>query len=324
MREQSSGQGRMKRKHATIAVRLVGAGLAVVFLWLTYRYFDGKALLRQLHLLFQRPDTLAWMLIIYGASFWLRALAWKSYVGKPISFIVYVKGIFFSLLINHIAPFKVGDIARVAVLAKQKDVSVDEAVHSVAVMRLLDMLVLCLLSAWGMYAYVHRFPAISATVVGVIGIIGVCAIAVLLLRKSDVEWIRKHHHMIKSALRGRRGVYMVSMIALSWLCEAVVIHEMTRVLGLPLSFLESVWINSITVSGQVFQIAPGGLGTYEAVMAFAITRIVPDWSGAYMAAMMTHAFKFVFSYLVGIAVLLMSPKDISFVRTPWKKGRERQ
>jgi glycosyltransferase AglD len=324
LRGRSRGQGYMKRKHATIVVRLAGAGLVLVFLWLTYRYFDGKALLRQLHLLFQRPDTLAWMLIIYGASFWLRALAWKSYVGKPISLIVYAKGIFFSLLINHIAPFKVGDIARVAVLAKQKDVSVDEAVHSVAVMRLLDMLVLCLLSAWGMYAYVHRFPAINATVIGVVGIIGVCAIAVLLLRKSDVEWIRKHHHMIKSALRGRRGVYMVSMIALSWLCEAVVIYEMTNTLGMSLTFLESAWVNSITVSGQVFQIAPGGMGTYEAVMAFAITRIVPDWSGAYMAAIMTHAFKFVFSYLVGIAVLFMSPRDISFVWAAWKKGREKR
>jgi glycosyltransferase AglD len=314
----------MKRKHATIAVRLSGAGLVLVFLWLTCRYFDGKELLRQFHLLLQRPDTLAWMLIIYGASFWLRALAWKSYVGKPISLIVYAKGIFFSLLINHIAPFKVGDIARVAVLAKQKDVSVDEAIHSVAVMRLLDMLVLCLLSAWGMYAYVHRFPAINATVIGVVGIIGVCAVAVLLSRKSDAKWIRKHYHMIKSALRGKRGVYMVGMIALSWLCEAVVIYEMTNTLGMLLTFLESAWVNSITVSGQVFQIAPGGLGTYEAVMAFAITRIVPDWSGAYMAAMMTHAFKFVFSYLVGIAVLFMSPRDISFVWAAWKKGREKR
>jgi glycosyltransferase AglD len=324
LRGRSRGQGCMKRKHATIAVRLAGAGLILVFLWLTYRYFDGKELLRQFHLLLQRPDTLAWMLIIYGASFWLRALAWKSYVGKPISLIVYAKGIFFSLLINHIAPFKVGDIARVAVLAKQKDVFVDEAIHSVAVMRLLDMLVLCLLSAWGMYAYVHRFPAINATVIGVVGIIGVCAVAVLLSRKSDAKWIRKHYHMIKSALRGKRGVYMVGMIALSWLCEAVVIYEMTNTLGMSLTFLESAWVNSITVSGQVFQIAPGGLGTYEAVMAFAITRIVPDWNGAYMAAMMTHAFKFVFSYLVGIAVLFMSPRDISFVWAAWKKGREKR
>lgn len=324
MRERSSGQGRMKRKRATAVVRVVGAGLALVFLWLTYRYFDGKVFLKRLHLLLRRPDTLVWMLLIYGASFWLRALAWKLYVGKPISLVVYSKGIFFSLFINHLAPFKVGDIARVAVLAKQKDVSVDEAVHSVAVMRLLDMLVLCLLSAWGMYAYVHRFPAISATVIGVVGIVGVAAIVILLSRKSDAEWIRKHHRMIKSALRGKRGVYVAGITALSWLCEAVVIYEMAHMLGLPLSFWESVWVNSITVSGQVFQIAPGGLGTYEAVMAFAITRIVLDWNSAYMAAMMTHTFKFVFSYFVGVAVLFTSPKAISFMWAAFQKGRERQ
>jgi len=324
LRERSRGQGHMKRKYATIAVRLTGAGLALVFLWLTYRYFDRKALLKQLFLFLQRPGTIVWMLLIYGASFWLRALAWKAYVGKPISLLVYAKGIFFSLLINHIAPFKVGDIARIAVLANQKGVSVGEAVHSVAVMRLLDMLVLCFLSAWGVYTYVHRFPTINVTVIDVVGIIGACAIVVLLSHTSDVEWIRKHHRMIKSALKGKRGVYMAGMIALSWLCEAVVIYEIAPMLGLPLSFWESVWVNSITVSGQVFQIAPGGLGTYEAVMAFAITRIAPDWSSAYMAAMMTHVFKFVFSYAVGVAVLFLFPNDISFVRAVFQKGRERQ
>ncbi|GCD81614.1 MAG: hypothetical protein CW344_15510 [Parageobacillus thermoglucosidasius] len=90
--------------------------------------------------------------------------------------------------------------------------------------------------------------------------------------------------------------------------------------GLALVFL---WLTYRYFDGKAL-LKQLGLGTYEAVMAFAITRIAPDWSSAYMAAMMTHVFKFVFSYAVGVAVLFLFPNDISFVRAVFQKGRERQ
>ncbi|QPA30290.1 lysylphosphatidylglycerol synthase transmembrane domain-containing protein [Thermaerobacillus caldiproteolyticus] len=308
----------MKYKYGKITIRLIGIGLVVTFLWLTYHYFEGSKLLDHFHLLLTAPDKLTVMFVVYGVSFWLRALVWKSYVGKDISLTVYLKGLFMSLLINHLAPMKIGDIARVAVLAKQRGVSVDESIHSVAVMRIMDMLVLCLFSACGMYMYLNRFP-IRTSMFIFLGITGTVMIVAVLLRKWNVKFIRKHMHMFLDALVGRRGVYIVSFIAFSWICEAIVIYEMANMLGLSLSIFESVWVNSVTVSGQVFQIAPGGLATYEAVMAFAITRIVPLWDKAYMAAIVTHAFKFAFSYIIGLVVFVASPKEVQLVRSLLKK-----
>ena len=56
---------------------------------------------------------------------------------------------------------------------------------------------------------------------------------------------------------------------MSWICEAFVIYEIAN----SLTFLQAVWVNSVTIAGQVFQLTPGGLGTYETVMTFALRAL---------------------------------------------------
>ncbi len=102
------------------------------------------------------------------------------------------------------------------------------------------------------------------------------------------------------------------------------IGAIARAVDMPLSFWQAVWVNSATVSGQVAQVAPGGLGTYESVMAFALAQLETPWGTAYTAAVLTHAFKFLFSYAAGALVLVFSPSDWRAVRSIWKKGREKR
>lgn len=307
----------MKRNHAKLAIRLISIGFVVVFVLLTYRYFEGHMFLSHFRMMTNNPDKLAIMFAIYGASFWLRALAWKWYVGKNIPLTVYLKGLLMSLFINHLVPVKVGDIVRIAILAKQKEISIDESVHSVAVMRILDMLILFLFSACGAYVYLKQIPFHDSFLI----LLGVGGIAAIVLRKWNSTFIHKHVHMFMKVVTGRLGLCILGVVALSWFCEAIMIYEISKVLGMSLSIFQSVWVNSVTVSGQVFQMAPGGLATYEAVMAFAITRLVPIWDQAYTAALLTHAFKFIFSYIVGIVLFLKSPRDIWMVRS-WLKKKE--
>ncbi|WP_027409527.1 lysylphosphatidylglycerol synthase transmembrane domain-containing protein [Anoxybacteroides tepidamans] len=305
----------MTRKHVALAMRIVGLGLVISFLFLTYRYFDAAALAQHVHTLKNHIHILLFMFAVYGASFWLRALAWRAYVGKPIPLSVYMKGLFLSLFINHISPIKIGDVSRIAVLARQSGISLDESAHSVAVIRLLDMLVLFVFSACGMYAYFHQFSVNRLAWAGIIGGIG---LLIFLARKSNTRWMDKHWKMIRKALVGKRGVYIGSMIGISWLCEAVVVYEIAHLIGVRLSVPQSIWVNSVTVSGQLFQMAPGGLATYETVMAFAITRMIPNWHDAYAIAVMTHAFKFLFSYVAGVAMFFVSAKEMKQLRSLWR------
>ncbi|WP_111644575.1 lysylphosphatidylglycerol synthase transmembrane domain-containing protein [Paranoxybacillus vitaminiphilus] len=313
----------MKNKYVTFITRAIGGILVVLFILLTYRYFDGNRLLHHFSSMMKQPDKLLMMAAVYGASFWLRALAWKWYVRRNIPLEVYMNGLFLSLFVNHLAPIKIGDLVRVGVLAKQREVSVDEAIHSVAVLRMLDMFVLLLFSFIGVYFYFETFSFKNFLFI----LLGACAIgicSIVLLVKWKPSFAQKHLNMARQVWTGGAAYKMIGAVFLSWLCEAIVVFEVAKMAGLSLSAFEAVWVNSLTVAGQLFQIAPGGLATYEAVMAFALTTIHPSWDKAYTIAVLSHAFKFMFSYAVGIFVLLKHPREVLLVRSLLKKKEVRE
>ncbi|KHF29773.1 hypothetical protein LR68_01558 [Anoxybacillus sp. BCO1] len=134
------------------------------------------------------------------------------------------------------------------------------------------------------------------------------------LRRIDLSWLQKHKQHWNMIWKSRRFVPIVVAVVFSWICEAVVLFEMAKMVAFPLSFAQSLWVNSMTVGGQIFQMTPGGLATYEAVMAFALTRIHPYWEQAYALALVTHLFKFLFSYVVGLYVWFRIPTLWTFVR----------
>ncbi|MGZ0086625.1 lysylphosphatidylglycerol synthase transmembrane domain-containing protein [Caldibacillus thermoamylovorans] len=307
------------KRAARLARVMVGAALIALFAWLTHRYFDGRLLLAPLAELARQPVRFAAVLVVYGASFWLRAWAWKQYVGKPLGLSVYGRAVLLSLFVNHVAPVKIGDAARVAVLARQPGVSPGEAVESVAVMRFLDMAMLGGWTVIGTYAYRHHLPRVPLLAAAVAA--AVVLTVVVLRRPLRLERLWRRW---RTVFQGRRGVGIVAAVAASWLCEAAVIGAVAETVGLSLSFWQAVWVNSATVSGQIVQVAPGGLGTYEAVMAFALTALGASGERAYAAAVVTHAVKFLFSYAAGAVVLAFWRSDWQVVQGVWKKGREKR
>lgn len=116
---------------------------------------------------------------------------------------------------------------------------------------------------------------------------------------------------------------MFSLIALSWVLEAAVVYGVLQSLEFNLSFLHAIWVNSVTVAAQVFQLAPGGLATYESVMSFALVQLDMDWKDAYHAALITHGYKFIYSYIAGAVTFILHPislKQLKVWRT--KKGEK--
>ncbi|MFC5703960.1 lysylphosphatidylglycerol synthase transmembrane domain-containing protein [Cohnella faecalis] len=271
--------------------------LFLAFVLMSWQLFDHTAMQRQLRTLLDHPGWLLAMFAAYALSFVLKAEAWRAYEKREQRLAVYLHGIHYSLLVNHLLPVKLGDLARVGVLMKASRKKWDEALHSVAVMRLLDLLVLGTISSAGMLllGLTVSWTAMIAAAVLILAAI----VTVKLLPERKTAFLRKHARTVKAVALSRDGPYIVALTTLSWVLEAVILFGVIRLSGFHFGALSLVWANSMTVGGQVFHITPGGLGTYETTLSGTLSLLGASWENAYGAALLTHGIKFAAAFLLG-------------------------
>lgn len=302
---------------------VIGVLLMLLFGYVSLQAFDWKKLQISFYALWLHPFWLLFMIFFYTGAFWLRAAAWRMYMNEKITLSSALAALFYSLALNHLLPVKAGDMVRIGVIHhKNKNITMEEAVHSVVVMRGLDMLCLLSISAFGVYTaagYV-RFQPQAPLLWG--GVVLFVVFLALILKKYSHIW-KKQMTLLKESLFTKRFPLLLLLIFMSWACEGAVVYSTVHAIGYSLSVIESIWVNSMTVGGQVFQITPGGIGTYETVMSGALVLLFLPLEDSYTIALTSHAYKFIYSYAAGVFVLLFMPVTMKQMRM-WirKKGEE--
>jgi glycosyltransferase 2 family protein len=306
----------------TVFQKLIRIGsfiLFAVFLLLSWTLFDVDTLSKQLSQLFKQYNWLLFITICYLMAFICRAISWRMYGSEKAAFHVYLFALFYSLFFNHLFPVKVGEVVRIGVLAKEKNEAWDTAFHSVVVMRMLDLLCLGLFSFVGaLFIGVSLSFTHFLTVMLLLALLSL--LMILFLKKKWLTFYRKHVTLLKAAFFHKKSAVMVLLTAISWVLEAAVLYGIVQAVQLDLSFLKAVWVNSLTVASQVFQFAPGGIATYESVMSFSLVQVEMSWKDAYHLAILTHGYKFLFSFLAGGAAFLFHPISLSHLSL-WRKKR---
>jgi uncharacterized membrane protein YbhN (UPF0104 family) len=284
--------------------------IVLIFSVLSIRYFQIETLIEEV-VSFWRNSTLFWgTSAAYLLAFLLRALAWKIYIPKKVKYTHCVQGVLLSLFINHITPIKAGDIVRAGLMAaKEKSLSLDESAHSVIVMRVLDVFTLVSITAMGLFM-LGRNISFNVPEWIIAAALSLFIFAAVLLRKYMPLFFKKHFIMAKEAFTQKRSLFILPLVICSWILEGFVIWNVAESMGIQLTFLQSSWVNSLTVGGQVFQITPGGISTYESVMTAALTFIGIGVKEAYTASILSHGYKFVFSYITGLFLIFTSPVHI--------------
>ncbi|AZN38578.1 lysylphosphatidylglycerol synthase transmembrane domain-containing protein [Paenibacillus albus] len=309
-----------------IGIRAGGLMMAACFIWLSWRYFHGQAIGSGVVKLLHAPGMLLLMTGGYALSFFFKALAWRLYArrDKVDRLSSYIHPLLVSLLVNHVLPLKLGDLARVGLLARSTKMRWDDALHSVAVMRVLDMASLLLIGSVG--ALVLGLEASPWFLV--VATAAVLGVLVLLLieryrmgrrvqseRKGIVALVLRHYGKLQSTLVSRQGAASVLLTLISWLLEGAVVYGVTRVLDLPINPFEAIWVTSMTIAGQLFHITPGGIGTYETTLTASLGVLGVSGRDAFAAALLSHGFKFVFAYVTGAVSLAMSAVTMRELRT---------
>ncbi|WP_219639111.1 lysylphosphatidylglycerol synthase transmembrane domain-containing protein [Cohnella sp. CFH 77786] len=299
----------------------VGVAMLAVFAWLAGRYLQVRELSAAFSSLLRSPGILVIMTIAYAASFLLKSAAWKLYANARQSAWKHVAPLGYSLFINHLLPIKAGDLVRTGLAAKLERQNWDEALHTVAVMRVMDISVLLLFGGIGLAVLgVDWVPGGGFFIAGaaVLGLILLLAG----LRFANQRGIRfaERQLLLLRRLRTRRAFQAWLITAASWVFEAVVPFGVLIALKTQIPFGEAVWVNSMTVAGQLFHVTPGGIGTYETTMSASLAALGEERSAALTAAVVSHAYKFLFAFAAGAVSWLILPigtRDI----TRWLRSR---
>lgn len=288
-----------------------------IFCYLTFHYFDGAGIWKSVKDIIQSPFILITILTVYLLSFCMKALAWKWYLNDRPRFSTCLLGVLYSLLVNHFLPIKAGDLVRMKMMSTRDDISFEEAAHSVIVLRLLDMICLIGFTMVGLFFlnvdFQISFPLIMMGSI-------VFALSMFIAVRFFPTFLKRQFKLFKQAFRGGKGIFIFIAIGFSWILEAAILYGTVMVYNGKLTIPEAVFANSVTVSGQIFQITPGGIANYESFLVFALRLFGFAIHEGYTIAIVTHAVKFLFSYAAGVVAVLIYPIPIKTVLS-WSRVR---
>ncbi|WP_226577661.1 lysylphosphatidylglycerol synthase transmembrane domain-containing protein [Halobacillus litoralis] len=292
--------------------------VGVCFLWLSYLAFDFSYILIELKELFSNFWVIGAMTAAYLSAFLIRAKAWQLYVDKSQPLKQFVDGLLYSLFINHLLPVKAGDVVRAGYLVNSTRISWKSAIESVVVMRSLDLMILGSISLGGV---LYLGLSISYLFLILLVLAGSLVMVLIFFKENWRTVIISQIKRVGSILFSGQGVLLFFLIAVSWGLEAIIVFAVATQFSSALGFLQSLWVNSFTIAGQVFHFSPGGIGTYESFMSFALRASEVPIKNAYTIAILTHGFKFIFSFAVGLYLILSVPISLKTIKG-WLKRKE--
>ena len=260
--------------------------LAPVDLWQVLGYAVGN------------PFGLALALLAYTGAFVLRAFAWRQLLWERVPLRTLFALIMGALFLNHVAPAKAGDLARMYALAK-RGVTGERAVASVVLGRLVDLvgLLAVLTASWALVGVGGWerlvYPALF---------VAVTAVALLILSRLKFStrfgFIGRHVDRLQGALRETTPSALLRSLAFAtpaWVLEAGILSYVGRGIGLELSLAQVVAATCFAILLSAVPLAPSALGTYEAGMVAILVVFGVPAELAFAAAVSTHAIKFLYA-----------------------------
>lgn len=257
---------------------------------------DGQVLVRAARAAAGSPLGLALVLVLYAGAFLLRAAAWRA-VLPGLSLGQSWAALHVSLLGNHVLPFRLGEALRVTSVLRRTDLPAPAVVASAVLLRVADVIAVLLL------AFVAA-PRLAGELVGGWAWAVVAALAAVAL--TGALWLRRLRGPGSTTVIRLPAAPVAAAAVAAWVLESAVMWQAARAVGVLLSPAEAVAVTAVTIAAQTVAVTPGGIGSYEAAAAGAMTLLGVPTPAALSVAVLAHAVKTAYSLVVG-AVALGAP-----------------
>jgi glycosyltransferase AglD len=234
---------------------------------------------------------IAWLLRGWRYHYILKSL------GYTVGVIVSTACIFVSQTVNVIVPARLGDFVRVFILKHEYNITYSEGVASLVVERVFDIFTVALLGAVSLLFILHArsefYIIIFVPIVaGLLFFIFLFFIGKVSTRnKYLVIVLNMLHEIRKASLTLRSIIILGSSSIVIWLLDVFVCLAVVLMFGQQIAF--PVIVLAIVIGNLIkaVPITPGGIGTYEAVVAgvLVLGGISPDI--AMIIAIIDHLIK---------------------------------
>ena len=269
------------------------------------------------------PFEVALAAAAYTGAFWLRAVSWRPLIGAPVPLVKLFTLLMGALFLNHAAPAKAGDLARIYALSRL--VPGGRAAASVVLSRLVDLagLLVVLVAAWSLSGVGVGWGGLAVPLLAVAGAAGAlflfARVGLPVSLSARLGALGPTVGRVQEAL-GATTPYVLlvsfAFAAPAWILEAGILWVVGRGLGLELSPAEVVAATCFAVLVAAVPLAPGSLGTYEAGMVGILVAFGVAAEAAFAAAVLTHAMKFLYAFAA-------APFAFGEGRAALKKGKVR-
>jgi uncharacterized protein (TIRG00374 family) len=320
------------------ALRLViGFAISAVLIVLLVRGVDPRALQAALTSADLRFLPLA--IGLYFVAVYVRARRWKLLLpsGMVSTGILY-KALLVGFMFNNLLPVRMGEVARIYLLGRWRNVPYGLTTASLVVERILDGLALTVLLLVGLLfvpapTYLLGagllVGAIFATVAVVLALAAwnrtfLLRTATILTRPLPARVQQTVTRVLDSFVEGLRLVHgrarvaaLMGLSLLGWLCELSVFYVLMLGFPMPHSWALAIVGGATANFATLVPSSPGYVGTFDG----ALTRVLQDTAGVPLAtalayAVVVHATLFIPVVIAGAVVLWRSGTTVEGRR--WK------
>lgn len=317
----------------TVLRWLIPIGISGLALWLVLRQIEFSEFIDHLSQIGYVPFLLA--TFAYFLSFLFRALCWFILLKRKVSY----KDAFFTMgagyLLNHIFPFRLGEVGRAVLLDNLEGITFFEVLSSVLVERIFDVFLAALFVLLMLprilgegYDPTWTVIALSLALVGLV---------ILLLAAKNrvriISWLEQWGHraeFIKTwvipkatqVLEGlsvlnepRSFLFAISALAISWFIAFGMNYVIFQNLYPNPPFWWMIFVLSAGAFGAALPSAPAAIGVFEGVMVAAFALLSVDSGIAFTHAIVVHMLTFVYGNIIGLIGLKMRGEALtSFYR----------
>ena len=192
---------------------------------------------------------------------------------NPVSIRIATACIFISQTVNLVVPFRLGDLVRVFILNHENQTRYSDGIASIIVERVFDIVTVALLGLLALPFVLNVDPIYFLVILGILGLGAVFFLFLLLAKRlrSENKYLQiiltMLHDMRRASLTPRAIIVLGCSSMIIWMLDVLVCVAVILMFGQQVSFPTVVFAIVVGNLIKAVPITPGGLGTYEYLVA---------------------------------------------------------